>query len=439
MPAAPSSPIGPAVGQLLAAARALGREGKGVLPLLAAFPDPRARRGVRHPVAVVLGLAVCAVLAGARSFVAIAEWAADADQAALDGLGVTGVVPCESTFRRVLQSLDADALDDAAGAWAQQRTAPLPGGRRLIAVDGKTLRGSAAAGRPGRHLLAALDRGVVLGQAGVQAKTNEIPMFAMLLDRIDLAGAVVTADALHAQSGHAQYLAGLRRAHYLIAVKRNQPSLHAQLAGLPWRQIPAADIQHGQAHGRAGRRSLKVTSVAAGIAFPHAAQAIQVVRRRRPLNARNKRKWSVETVYAVTSLTATQASPAQLAAILRGHWSIEDSLHWVRDVTYDEDLSQIRTRNGPRVMASLRNLAITILRLTGHANIAAALRFLRQAPHPATPNDHALLTAKGLCRCPGHEPHRYPIDRSTEQRSQDCPLQACDKVEVLPSRGTARG
>ena len=91
------------------------------------------------------------------------------------------------------------------------------------------------------------------------------------------------------------------------------------------------------------------------------------MRRRRPLNGKNSRKWSTETVYAVTSLTVTQASPAQLADFLRGHWSIEDSLHWVRDVTLGEDSSQIRTRNGPRVMASLRNLAITILRLTGHA------------------------------------------------------------------------
>jgi DDE_Tnp_1-associated/Transposase DDE domain len=224
----------PAIGQLLAAARALGRDGAGILPLLAAFPDPRARRGVRHRVAAMLGLAVCAVLAGARSFVAIAEWAADADEATLDGFGVTGAVPSESTFGRVLQSLDADALDDAAGAWPQQRTAPERGGRRLVAVDGKTLRGSGTAGEPRRHLLAALDhaRGVVLGQVDVQAKTNEIPLFATLLDCIDLAGAVVTADAIHAERGHAEYLAGQRRADYLITVKRNQPGLHAQLAGL---------------------------------------------------------------------------------------------------------------------------------------------------------------------------------------------------------------
>jgi predicted transposase YbfD/YdcC len=206
-------------------------------------------------------------------------------------------------------------------------------------------------------------------------------MFAMLPDRIDLAGAVITADALHAQSAHAHYLAGQRRADYLITVKRNQPGLHAQLAGLPWRQIPDTDIQRDRAHCRAERRSLKVTAIAAGIAFPHAAQAIRVVRRRRPLSGKNSRKWTSETVYAVTSLTAAQASPAKLATIMRGHWSIEDSLHWVRDMTFGEDSSQVRTRNGPRVMASLRNLAITILRLTGHAGIAAALRYHARRPH----------------------------------------------------------
>ena len=147
MPAAPSSPVDPVIGQLLTAAQGPG-EGQALLMVLAAVPDPRARRGVRHRLAVILGLAVCAVLAGARSFTAIAEWAADADRATLDALGVTGAVPCESTFRRTLQRMDADALDDAAGAWVQRRAAPARGARRVIAVDGKTLRGSACAASP---------------------------------------------------------------------------------------------------------------------------------------------------------------------------------------------------------------------------------------------------------------------------------------------------
>jgi len=165
---------------------------------------------VRHRLVVILGLAVCAVLAGARSFTAIAEWAADADADTLAGLGVTGPVPSESTFRRTLQRLDADAFDDLAGQWAQQRTVPGPKARRVIAVDGKTLRGSGHGDEHSRHLLAAFDHahGVVLGQVEVGAKTNEIPLFSTLLDRMDIAGAVITADALHAQRDHATYLAG---------------------------------------------------------------------------------------------------------------------------------------------------------------------------------------------------------------------------------------
>ena len=175
-----------------------------------------------------------------RSFTAIAEWAADADEATLAELGVTGAVPCESTIRRTLQRLDADDFDRRAGRWAQQRTVPPPGRRRLVAVDGKTLRGSASGADPGQHLLAALDHshGVVLGQVDVQAKTNEIPMLPVLLDQIDLAGAIVTADAMHAQREHARYLVAQRGAHYILTVKGNQPSLHAQLKNLPWRDVP---------------------------------------------------------------------------------------------------------------------------------------------------------------------------------------------------------
>jgi predicted transposase YbfD/YdcC len=182
---------------------------------------------------------------------------------------------------------------------------------------------------------------------------------------------------MHAQRGHATYLAG-RGAHYPFTVKRNQPGLHAQLAALPWRQAPVADDARERGHGRDERRTLKITAVAAGLAFPHAAQAIQIVRRRK---LPGKKKWSRETVYAITSLTATQASPAELAAIIRGHWMIEDRLHWdIRDMDFDEDRSQIRTGSGPRVMASLRNLVLAILRLTGAISIAAALRHHARRP-----------------------------------------------------------
>jgi predicted transposase YbfD/YdcC len=173
----------------------------------------------------------------------------------------------------------------------------------VIAVDGKTLRGSGHGGQDSRHLLAALDHahGVVLGQVEVDATTNEIPRFSALCDRIEITDAVLTADALHAQHAHATYL-HRRGAHYLLIVKRNQPGLHAQLAALPWRDVPVAYDKRERGHGRTERRTLKVTAVARGLAFPHAAQAIQITRRRK-VNG----KWSQETCYAVTSLTVTQA------------------------------------------------------------------------------------------------------------------------------------
>ena len=220
MPAPPSSRIDPALGHLVQLAGDAAAEQPGLLAVLAGVADPRHRRGVRHRLAAILGLAVCAVLAGARSFTAVAEWAADADEQTLRVLGAGGVMPSEPAFRRTLQSLDADAFDELAGRWAAQRTAPGPGGRRVIAAGGKTLRGSASGGEPGDHLLAALDHahGAVLGQVEVGAKTNEIPMFPVLCDRIEIGGAVITADAMHAQRGHATYLAG-RGAHYLFTVE----------------------------------------------------------------------------------------------------------------------------------------------------------------------------------------------------------------------------
>ena len=121
---------------------------------------------------------------------------------------------------------------------------------------------------------------MVLGQADVDVKTNEIPMFSALLDRIEITDAVITADALHAQHAHAGYL-HRRGAGYLLIVKRNQPGLHAQLAALPWRDVPVAYTKRERGHGRIERRTLKVTAVARGLAFPHAAQAIQITRRRK--------------------------------------------------------------------------------------------------------------------------------------------------------------
>jgi hypothetical protein len=166
-----------------------------LLEQLDQLPDPRKRRGRRHGITAVLAVAVCAVLAGARSFAAISEWASDVPLAVLVALRVrrdpltgTRQPPGESTLRRVLTGIDTAALDTLIGAWLT-RTGQLVAGRglRAVAVDGKTLRGSGAPGAQ-VHLLAALDHssGAVLAQVRVDGKSNEISAFAPLLEQVDL-------------------------------------------------------------------------------------------------------------------------------------------------------------------------------------------------------------------------------------------------------------
>ncbi|MFI1973521.1 ISAs1 family transposase, partial [Streptomyces cinnamoneus] len=177
------------------------------------MPDPRARRGIRHPWTALLTAAAAAVLAGATSMAAVGDWVTDAPQRVLARLGfcpdpLTGLIrpPHPTTIRLVLAAVDGDALDRAIGRFLQRRNGP-PTSRPVIAVDGKTLRGSRAKDQPATALIAAMThQGDVLAQMHLDAKSNEIPAFAPLLDGIDLTEAVITADALHTQHEHAAYL-----------------------------------------------------------------------------------------------------------------------------------------------------------------------------------------------------------------------------------------
>jgi predicted transposase YbfD/YdcC len=347
---------------------------------LARVPDPRNPRGVRHPAGCILAVAAAAVLAGARSLAAIGEWAADAPQQVLAALGARYDPlhqryrpPHAATVRRHLARVDPDALDTTICAWLAARAGPPPDDRRrAIAVDGKTLRGARRPDGRAVHLLSATDHtsGTVLAQLEVDGKTNEITRFRPLLADLDLTGVVVTADAMHTQRDHAEFLVTGKAAHYVLIVKDNQPGLLRQLRELPWQQVPEQARTRDRGHGRVELRSLKVATVP-NLGFPHAAQAIRLQRRVRDLTSN---RWTTTTVYAVTSLTAAQTTPTQLAAHIRGHWTIENQTHHVRDTTLAEDASQVRTGNAPRAMACLRNLAIGVLRLRGWGNIAAGVR-----------------------------------------------------------------
>jgi predicted transposase YbfD/YdcC len=360
----------------------------GLLDALAKIPDPRDPRGIRYPLSALLTVAVCAVLAGASSFAAISDWLRDLDGHARDRLGFDRI-PSGTTMWRLLTRLDADLLATVLAGWLITRTRqPSPvrprRHRRVIAVDGKTLRGARLDDGRQVHLLSALDTdtGIVLAQVTVDAKSNEIPAFTPLLDAVhkvtgSLKDMVFVADALHTQAGHARQVTA-HGAHLMTAVKGNQPTLFARLKCLPWPEIPVGDRIRNRGHGRRETRTVKAVSphIPGGIPFPHAQQAVRITRSRT-----TSAKTTRETVYFIVTLPAEDAPPVDLQDWIRREWLIENQVHHVRDVTFREDSHQARTGTGPAVMATLRNTAIGWHRTNGDTNIARALRRANRRSH----------------------------------------------------------
>lgn len=396
--------------------------------------DPRDPRGVRHGFASTLVLIACATLAGHKSLVALSEWCNSSSQEVLVRLGArispsTGlrIPPSYATIRRATMAVDPDEFDLIVNTWAAEqadrRPMPVPVnttpaattattttgattedephtadpdvtsdqdgygsdvGADLVgvAVDGKAVRGAKRADGTQVQLLAALrhDTGMVIGQRNVENdKTNEILAFAPLLKPVALAGRVVTADAMHTQKKAAKLVVG-KGGHFIFGVKKNQPKLwNAAVEAANGIDIDEAEHETcHRGHGRIDRHRVWTAPVPPTTGFPHASLFIIVERESSTLD---DVRTSIETRYYVTDLTEADACVEHLLRLVRGHWSIE-SLHWVRDMTFDEDRSQVRTGTLPRILATLRNLAIGIIRHTTYrsVNIAAATRQLAREP-----------------------------------------------------------
>ncbi len=372
--------------------RAAAVEGPDLLRRFAAVSDGRSEQGRDHPVAVVLTLCAAAVLGGMRSFTAIAGWVADVPAEILTRLYARPArSPSKTTLWRVLTGADAAAVDAVIGAWllaqataraAEQERAPdaseAPAEALVaVAVDGKTVRGAVDAEGNQVHLLAAATHpdSLVLAQAEVGAKTNEIPMFAPLLDQLtdlgaDLSEMVITADALHTQRAHAEYL-NSRGAEFVLTVKQNQPGLYAALDALPWAHTPIAHRKVDTGHGRITTRTIQTLPAPTDLPFPHVNQVWLI---ERYVTDRTGTPRSAVAALGITSLTDTRATPEQVATFVREHWGIE-SLHWLRDTVYREDNSTARTGSGPRVMAALRNLAVGAIHLIGRRDITETTRW----------------------------------------------------------------
>jgi len=359
---------------------------------LSAIQDPRRRQGRRHLLAAVLAIALVAVLCGASSPRAIARFAATLPQHRLAAFGTwcdrrgRFHAPAYATILVLMGRLDGDAVDACLGAFFQAVAADAavedPAAHPVgYALDGKTVRGAKTGLSPAPHLVAVLHQGsgLVVGQRAVDAKSNEITAFAPVLDQIgDLAGAVVVADALHTQRGHAEYLHG-REAYYCLPVKDNQPNLFTLLDALPWEKTPIAHEETEVSRGRRETRDIRVLPAPDGC-FPYAAQVFLIER-----HVTDPARPGLRHVahLGITSAPAHLAGPADLAGYVRNEWGIE-VLHNIRDVTYREDASKVRTANRPRIMATLRNTAIGLIRIANWSSIPDAHAHYREN------KDHAL-------------------------------------------------
>jgi predicted transposase YbfD/YdcC len=369
---------------------------------LEALPDPRSPQGRIYPLACLIAIAVCAfTAAGNDRFTAVGQWIRRASQADLSRLRapwdpVAGRyrAPDEKTIRVVLGRLDQRALtrallgprphsrrrpagrpsagvrDYRARRAALQAKALARDRLRAVAVDGKTSRGARRADGTRVHLLGVAEHGGrLLDHLEVDVKHNETSHFTELLEPLDLAGTVVTFDALHTVRANLNWLAGEKKGHYIAVVKRNQPLLYARVRALPWRQVPAGHSTRDSGHGRIETRALKSAHVSR-LDFPGARQAIKITRRRQDITTG---KVSRETVYAVTSLTSAHATAQDLARLVREHWSIE-AHHHVRDVTFHEDTATSRTGSGPANLATIRAAITATIKDAGYLHVPEGRR-----------------------------------------------------------------
>lgn len=337
---------------------------------LRAVPEYRCARGVRHTLASVLAVAVAAKLAGAQGATAMAEFAARLDQRQLAAVRAfrsptTGRLtpPSRASLHRILSALNADALDAA----VRRFTAACQPAAGALAIDGK----SAPLNRPGgpddsRMFLAAIRHGdgVVLGQTHSDSAGGEIRRARRLLTELDCAGYTVTCDALHSCPKTARLIIN-QGGEYVLPVKENHPTVLDDLRAFDWQPAPTFQtVDNG--HGRIETRTcalLNLTGVKPEYAhLPGRRQAFRIVRER---TVQSTGKHTVETTYGLTSLTPARAGPAEVLALNRGHWEIENRLHYVRDVSFDEDRSRTRTGQLPRNLACLSNAAISLVRLRG--------------------------------------------------------------------------
>jgi len=349
--------------------------------LFQTLPDPRHRRGCRYPWWVLLTLIMTAVVSDQHHPQAIIQWIGE--HADLLRGQVWPRLPSGATLRRALRHVDIHDLEARLRRWTV-RHAPRPTqGLQARALDGKTLRGATQHGQP-THVVEEVvhGSGIVLWQQAVAAKSNEIPLVRRMLAHRDLTGLLYTLDALHTQVETAAQIVD-QGGQYLLIVKGNQRHLHRILQ--EWFEDPAWPEEQGDiihtcevSHGRHDHRTLeRRRTVHLPIPWPGVHQAMRRVTESWQLKTGRYRR---AICYAVTSLSCDQATAADLEGFWRGHWTIENKVHYVRDVTLQEDACQVAKGHAPQALAALRNGLLNHFRLAGVTNVPSALRHLNAHP-----------------------------------------------------------
>ncbi|WP_238431148.1 ISAs1 family transposase [Frankia nepalensis] len=364
-----------------------------LLTMLGRVPDPRDPRGRIFSLSFVLAVTLVATLTGAKCLRELGSRIADLPQPLLVRLGAPfdhfhGIfrAPSEKTVRLLLKTIDVDALDLAFGAWLFAQATRAWGEQLAIAIDGKILRGAWSGENTQVRLLSAMlqGKGVVVAQVRVPDDTNEITQVADLVGKLPetLGRPAVTLDAVHTQHDTTDVVvkAGM---DYVLTIKGNQPTLERQTFEriLPLLQEPPHHEAEERGHGRIKKWRTWATN-ADGIDFPHAATAGVI--RRDEFDLQGARV-SREHALILTSAPGGRATAAYLHTHIRGHWGIENEIHYTRDTAWREDANPTYTGNTNHTLASFRNLAIGVIRLNQIRRIKETLEYIAADRYRALP------------------------------------------------------
>jgi predicted transposase YbfD/YdcC len=339
---------------------------------LKTIPDHRRQcLNLKHRLEDILLLGFCGTLAGCDDFVEIADWATDNADFFRTFLELPNGIPSHDTFNRTLMTVKPTTLQEVLLPWLLARRG-LPGD--WVHVDGKTMRHTRrnSTGLGALHVVSAWagQTGLTLGQVAVEAKSNEITAMPQLLELLDLRHKIVTTDAMGCQKEIAQTVVD-QGGDYILAAKDNQPTLHAEIqaafAGAPISPSPyRTDTTENQDHGRHERRTVRVLPAAKHLsasllaAWPALLTLVMVVR---VVTCQATGVTTTEVSYFISSL---RPNARRIGTAIRGHWSIENGLHWVLDVVFREDARRLYDRTAAENTAFLNRLALSLLRGDPH-------------------------------------------------------------------------